>query len=117
MAFDLQAHHLKVAVPPHSPQLVWYDHNRAQFPKRDAKVFRDHWWVVSRPYSHLTGSRLSLLFVRTEVGDIPQCSDITENIELMKRILFPWAEVLKLPQVYLVKHKTQGWYVPDGQIS
>jgi hypothetical protein len=110
---QLTSQHLRVAVPPHSPQLTWYSLDSGITPRRADNVVVDNWWVVSKPYHRPLG-KLSLLFVRGDQGDIPQCSEVTENIDLMKRILFPWADVLFIPKVYLIRHKKNGWQIPEG---
>jgi hypothetical protein len=58
-----------------------------------------------------------LLFLDSLEGHIPQESADEMVIHLMKRILFPWAVVKQLSEVYLVRHGNKGWQIPYGRVG
>jgi hypothetical protein len=102
-----------VVIHPDSPTIRRFSLQQAQVPCRADKIVRDSYWVVDR--RSLIARQHSLIFLFAPEGYIPQESVDEQVINIMKKMLFPWAEIIKLPSVYLIRHKTKGWEVPYGR--
>lgn len=103
-----------VAIRPDDPRIVRYSRILAERPCRAHKVITNSWWVADSDNRANSGS---LIFLSSTSGDIPQTSNDAMVINILKRKLFPWANIIFLPKVYLVKHQTEGWQVPYGKLK
>lgn len=104
-----------VVIAQNNPRVKRFSMAQAQVPCRAEKIIRDSWWVVDNTYWSPRCER-SLIFLESEKGFIPQQSIDDMVIGLMKRILFPWAEIVRIREVFLVRHKQMGWQIPYGRI-
>lgn len=102
----------QVVIRSDSPAVARYSLQQAITPCRAEWIVKRHWWVVD-PTSKVP----CVIFLHSLSGDVPQASDDDMVINLMKRILFPWADIVLLDKVYLVKYNTKGWQVPYGRLS
>lgn len=106
-----------IVIRPDDSKVIHYLLKTGIKPCRADMVIKDSWWTVTKmSYGSNRQPQDVLIFLDSKTGHIPQHSVDDMVIHLMKRILFPWADLVKLPEVYLVRHKQKGWQVPYGMI-
>jgi hypothetical protein len=112
----LDAGKRNIVVQPFSPSIIRYSYLQAITPCRADLIIKDSWWIIDPKQRRKTGCD-ALIFLRGTGGYIPQCTNDDLVKEILKRRRFPWADLRKIPEVFLVKHQTNGWQVPNGLLA